>query len=296
MSLPARDCARPIDSPPEGTLPVNPDPHCASADLPHLLESVAAIVRRAGEAVMAVYRTDFDVHGKADDSPVTEADRRAEAIIIAALQQLTPDVPVIAEEAVSAGQHPGVAPGQCFWLVDPVDGTREFVGRNGEFTVNVALIDKGQPVLGVVQAPALGLLYAGGPGMGAWCESDAAISAQDRSPVREPLRCRQPPASGLTVVASRSHGDAARLKAFLDGLGAPVAHTRVAGSSLKFCQIAAGQADVYPRLGRTMEWDTAAGQAVLMGAGGSVLTLDSDDLRYGKPGWENPDFVARGLR
>ena len=270
--------------------------HTLIADQQHLLEAVAAIVRQAGEAVMAVYRTDFDVQGKSDDSPVTEADRRAEAIITAALQQLTPDVPVIAEEAVSAGQHPGVAPGERFWLVDPVDGTREFVGRNGEFTVNVALIDKGQPELGVVQAPALGLLYAGGPGMGAWCESDGPASAQNRSPMRQPLGCRQPPTHGLTVVASRSHGDAARLKAFLDGLRAPVAHTRVAGSSLKFCQIAAGQADVYPRLGRTMEWDTAAGQAVLMGAGGSVLTLDGDALRYGKPGWENPDFVARGLR
>jgi 3'(2'), 5'-bisphosphate nucleotidase len=261
-----------------------------------LLEDVVAIVRQAGEAVMAVYLTDFDVHGKSDDSPVTEADRRAEAIIIAALQQLTPDVPVIAEEAVSAGQHPSVAPDQRFWLVDPVDGTREFVGRNGEFTVNVALIDKGQPVLGVVQAPALGLLYVGGLGMGAWCESDAPASAKNRSPLRQPLHCRQPPAPGLTVVASRSHGDAARLKTFLDGLGVPVAHTRVAGSSLKFCQIAAGQADVYPRLGRTMEWDTAAGQAVLMGAGGSVLTLGGVALRYGKSGWENPDFVAWGLR
>ena len=270
--------------------------HTLIADQQHLLEAVAAIVRQAGEAVMAVYRTDFDVQGKSDDSPVTEADRRAEVIITAALQQLTPDVPVIAEEAVSAGQHPSVAPDQRFWLVDPVDGTREFVGRNGEFTVNVALIDKGQPVLGVVQAPALGLLYAGGPGMGAWCESDGPASAQNRSPVRQPMGCRQPPAPGLTVVASRSHGDAARLKTFLDELGAPVAHTRVAGSSLKFCQIAAGQADVYPRLGRTMEWDTAAGQAVLMGAGGSVLTLGGDALVYGKTGWENPDFVAWGLR
>ncbi|WP_310315014.1 3'(2'),5'-bisphosphate nucleotidase CysQ [Hydrogenophaga palleronii] len=271
--------------------------HTPIGDRQRLLEAVVAIVRRAGEAVMAVYRTDFDVHGKSDDSPVTEADRRAEAIITAALQQLTPDVPVIAEEAVSAGQQPGVAPGQRFWLVDPVDGTREFVGRNGEFTVNVALIDKAQPVLGVVQAPALGLLYAGGPGMGGWCEADGPASAKNHHPpVRHPLSCRRPPAPGLTVLASRSHGDAARLKSFLDGLGTLVAHTHVAGSSLKFCQIAAGQADVYPRLGRTMEWDTAAGQAVLMGAGGSVLTLDGEALRYGKPDWENPDFVAWGLR
>ena len=275
---------------------MNPDPHCASADLPHLLESVAAIVRRAGEVVMAVYRTDFDVHGKSDDSPVTEADRRAEAIITTALKRLMPDVPVIAEEAVSAGQPTPVSPGQCFWLVDPVDGTREFVGRNGEFTVNVALIENGQPVLGVVQAPALGLLYAGGPSMGAWCETDASNPVSGSAPARRPIQCRQPPAQGLTVVASRSHGDATRLQAYLAGLGVPVAQMLQVGSSLKFCQIAEGQADVYPRLGRTMEWDTAAGQAVLVGAGGSVLALEGDVLHYGKPEWENPDFVVWGLR
>ncbi|HEX5739599.1 MAG TPA: 3'(2'),5'-bisphosphate nucleotidase CysQ [Hydrogenophaga sp.] len=268
----------------------------ANADRHRLLEDVGAIVRQAGEAVMSVYVTDFEVHGKSDDSPVTEADRRAEAIITAALRRLTPDVPVVAEEAVSAGQQPGLTPNPCFWLVDPVDGTREFVGRNGEFTVNVALIEHGQPVLGVVQAPALGLLYAGGPGLGAWCESDSLDPAPGNPPVRRPVQCRLPPAQGLTVVASRSHGDATRLRAYLDGLGAPVAQTRLAGSSLKFCQIAAGQADVYPRLGRTMEWDTAAGQAVLVGAGGAVLTLGGDVLHYGKPHWENPDFVAWGLR
>lgn len=266
-----------------------------TAERRRLLDQVALIVRRAGEAVMAVYATDFAVRGKADDSPVTEADRRAEAIIAEALQQLTPDIPVIAEEAISAGLSTSVSPDQRFWLVDPVDGTREFVGRNGEFTVNVALIEHGLPVLGVVQAPALGLLYAGGPGMGAWCESDSAIAEPGSPPSRRTIRCRRPPAQGFTVVASRSHGDALRLQTYLDGLGAPVARTQVAGSSLKFCQLASGEADLYPRLGRTMEWDTAAGHAVLLGAGGSILTLVGDPLRYGKPEWENPDFVAWGL-
>ncbi|MBA4264005.1 MAG: 3'(2'),5'-bisphosphate nucleotidase [Comamonadaceae bacterium] len=267
-----------------------------TAERRRLLDQVALIVRRAGEAVMAVYATDFDVHGKSDASPVTEADRRAEAIITEALHQLAPDIPVIAEEAVSAGLSTSVAPDQRFWLVDPVDGTREFVGRNGEFTVNVALIEHGLPVLGVVQAPALGLLYAGGPGVGAWCETDSARPGPGNLPARRPLQCRRAPRHGLTVLASRSHGDALRLQAFLDGLETPVAEVKAAGSSLKFCQIAAGEADVYPRLGRTMEWDTAAGQAVLVGAGGSVHTLKGEPLRYGKAEWENPDFVAWGLR
>ncbi|MDO8903128.1 3'(2'),5'-bisphosphate nucleotidase CysQ [Hydrogenophaga sp.] len=265
--------------------------HTSIAERHRLLEDVVTIVRRAGEAVMSVYATDFDVHGKSDDSPVTEADRRAEAIITAALLGLMPEVPVIAEEAVSAGLQTVVAPDQPFWLVDPVDGTREFVGRNGEFTVNVALIEFGQPVLGVVQAPALGLLYAGGPGVGAWCEADSS----GHLPMRRPLQCRRAPLPGLTVLASRSHGDTARLQAYLDGLDAPVVQLKVAGSSLKFCQVAAGEADVYPRLGRTMEWDTAAGQAVLTGAGGSVITLGGEPLRYGKAHWENPGFVAWGL-
>lgn len=261
-----------------------------------LLDLVALAVRQAGEAVMAVYATDFLVQGKADDSPVTEADRRAEAILIPALQALLPGVPVVAEEAVSAGHQPLVRPGEPFWLVDPVDGTREFVSRNGEFTVNVALIADGQPVLGVVQAPALGLLYAGGPGLGAWCETDPPAGSTAHAPARRPVQCRRVPAEGLTVTASRSHGDDSRLQAFLSGLGLPVVHTLRVGSSLKFCQIAAAQADVYPRLGRTMEWDIAAGQAVLAGAGGCVTDLHGAPLRYGKPGWENPDFVAWGLR
>lgn len=248
---------------------------------PAFLADVAAIARRAGAVVLDVYRTDFGVRGKADASPVTEADERAEALIVPALQALAPEVPVVAEEAVAAGEVPRT--GDWFWLVDPLDGTKEFIGRNGEFTVNIALVHQGRPVLGVVLAPALGRLWAGVAGHGAWLEDDAG---------RRPIRCRAVPAEGLTVVASRSHGDAAALDAFL--AGRQVAALANAGSSLKLCLVAAGEADLYPRLGRTMEWDIAAGHAVLAAAGGAVDTLAGTPLGYGKPGFENPHFVARG--
>lgn len=251
------------------------------------LGPVEALVREAAEAVMAVYATDFAVRGKDDASPVTEADERAEALILAGLARLAPGVPVVAEEAAAAGRIPDVA-GGAFWLVDPLDGTKEFIGRNGEFTVNVALVVEGAPVLGVVLAPALGgaagTLYAGVVGQGAWRERDG---------MREPIAARVAPAEGLTVVASRSHGDAAALDAFL--AGRPVAALRNAGSSLKLCLVAAGEADCYPRQGRTMEWDIAAGQAVLVAAGGQVLRIDDGQpLRYGKPGFDNPHFAAWG--
>ncbi|NYT36454.1 3'(2'),5'-bisphosphate nucleotidase [Allopusillimonas soli] len=247
-----------------------------------LLERLIPVVRAAGDVIMDIYDTDFQVQGKADNSPVTVADQQAEALIVPALQALLPGVPVVAEEAVAAGDIPQV--GDRFWLVDPLDGTREFINRNGEFTVNVALIESGQPVLGVVLAPALGRLYAGGQGVGAFLED-----AQGRCAVA----CRVPPDCGLTVVASRSHGDAEALAAFLNGR--KLAELRNAGSSLKLCLVAHGEADLYPRLGRTMEWDIAAGHAVLAAAGGAVNTLDGLALLYGKPGFENPHFVAVGL-
>ena len=246
------------------------------------LEAMARLAREAGEVIMAVYATDFSVRGKSDASPVTEADERAEAVILAGLRTLAPDVPVVAEEEVAAGRVPQV--GERFWLVDPLDGTKEFIGRNGEFTVNIALIEAGRPTLGVVYAPALGRLFLGQAGVGAWVED-----AQGR----RPIRCRQVPAAGLTVVASRSHGDAEALSAFL--AGRKVADQRSAGSSLKLCLVAEGEADVYPRLGRTMEWDIAAGHAVLAAAGGRVLTLAGKPLSYGKAGFENPHFAAWGL-
>lgn len=252
-----------------------------------LLESIAELAREAGAVILQVYATDFNVRGKDDASPVTEADERAEAVILAGLARLSPHIPVVAEEAVAAGKVPdiGAAGAGSFWLVDPLDGTKEFISRNGEFTVNIALIEAGEPVLGVVFAPALGRLFAGSRGAGAYIEDAAG---------RRPMACRRVPTAGLTVVASRSHGDAAALDAFL--AGRTVAALTNAGSSLKLCLIAAAEADLYPRLGRTMEWDIAAGHAVLAAAGGSVRRVDNGaPLRYGKPIFENPHFVAAGL-
>ena len=246
------------------------------------LAAVQAMARRAGELVLEVYASDFEVRGKADASPVTEADERAERCIVAALRALDPDTAVIAEEAASRGESPTV--GARFWLVDPLDGTREFVSRNGEFTVNIALIEDGLPTLGVVLVPVTGALYSGVVGQGAWLEEQGR---------RRDIRCRKASDDGWVLASSRSHGDEAALTAWLAGRAVKA---RVnAGSSLKFGLVACGQVDVYPRLGRTMEWDTAAGHAVLRAAGGDVLTLDDAPLRYGKPGFENPHFVARGL-
>ncbi|MBZ8142082.1 3'(2'),5'-bisphosphate nucleotidase [Rubrivivax gelatinosus] len=243
------------------------------------LNDVAAIARRAGALIMEIYATDFSVRDKSDASPVTEADERAEKLIVPALAALAPEVPVVAEEAVAAGAVPQV--GDWFWLVDPLDGTKEFISRNGEFTVNIALVHRGEPVLGVVFAPALDRLFAGARGQGARVEQAGAVRA---------IRCREVPSEGLTVVASRSHGDAAALDAFL--AGRKVAALANAGSSLKLCLVAAGEADLYPRLGRTMEWDIAAGHAVLAAAGGAVHTTAGAPLRYGKPGFDNPHFYA----
>jgi len=244
-----------------------------------LLAELTPLIHEAGTVVMQVYATDFAVETKSDQSPVTLADQCAEKVIFDGLRRIAPEIPVVGEEAASAGNIPNVS--NRFWLVDPIDGTREFISRNGEFTVNIALVDRGVPVLGLVLAPALGRLYAGAAGVGAWVE--------DRH-VRQPIAVRAVPADGLTVVGSRHHGAAAAVDAFL--AGRPVAAHRTVGSSLKLCLLAEGLADVYPRFGRTMEWDTAAGDAVLRAAGGEVQTLDGAVLRYGKPGFENPDFVA----
>ncbi|MEZ5646621.1 MAG: 3'(2'),5'-bisphosphate nucleotidase CysQ [Burkholderiaceae bacterium] len=249
------------------------------ATLNRWIPTLESLIRRAGDVVMAVYAEDIEVDSKADQSPVTRADRDAEAVILEGLARLGSGCPVVAEESVAAGNIP--ATGRCFWLVDPLDGTREFISRNGEFTVNIALIADGVPVLGLVLAPALGRLFVGGPGLGAWMDAGAG---------RQPIQVREVPPAGLTVVASRSHGDAAALDAFLEGRR--VAQVVGAGSSLKLCLLAQGEADVYPRLGRTMEWDIAAGQAVLLGAGGQVNALTGEALAYGKPGFENPHFVA----
>jgi 3'(2'), 5'-bisphosphate nucleotidase len=250
-------------------------------ELQRLLAAVEHIARQAGEVILEIYRGDFVVRDKADASPVTLADERAEALITCALQALSPSWPVVAEEAASRGECPVV--GDTFWLVDPLDGTREFVARNGEFTVNIALVAQGEPLLGVVYVPVQDTLYAGGAGLGAWVE---------RSGQRLAISSRALPGEGATLVGSRWHGNGTAVQAWLQGKR--VAARMTAGSSLKFGLLAEGRADLYPRFGRTMEWDTAAGHAVLLAAGGNVVDLQDCPLRYGKPGFENPDFVARG--
>lgn len=251
-------------------------------DLSALIEALRPAVLDAGEAVMQVYRSDFAVRGKADASPVTEADDRAEAVLVRAVEALGLGWPVVAEEAASAGRLP--APETRFWLVDPLDGTKEFVARNGEFTVNLALVRDGEPVLGLLLAPALGRLYGGVAGQGAWVEHGGA---------RRPIACRRPPAEGLTVLDSRSHRDGARADEALRGRR--VARRFDVGSSLKLGLLAEGEADLYLRLGPTMEWDLAAGDAVLRAAGGGIVTPDGALLGYGKPGYRNGPFEARGL-
>ncbi len=248
-----------------------------------IVESIIQIAKDAGDLILEVYKSDFEVRGKEDASPVTEADEKAEALILAGLSKLQRQFPVVAEEAHAAGNVPKID--DCFWLVDPLDGTREFVNRNGEFTVNIALIENGKPLLGVVLAPALNQLYAGSRDNGAFIEDANG---------RQSIEVRSVQENGLDVVASRSHGDAKALDQLLDGR--QVNSLVSAGSSLKLCLVAAGKADIYPRLGRTMEWDIAAGNAVLSAAGGQVQTLAGEPLQYGKPGFENPHFVASGAQ
>jgi 3'(2'), 5'-bisphosphate nucleotidase len=258
-----------------------------------LLASLVDAALAGARAVMAVYRTEFSVERKADDSPVSAADRDAEAVILARLSAATPDIPIIAEEAVAEGRVPAF--GRRFYLVDPLDGTKEFIGRNGEFTVNIGLIEDGVPILGVVLAPALGLAYAG-TGRSAW----RGRIGDDLKAVQDWTEMRTRKAGDLPVaVASRSHSNAAT-EEWLARAGA--GDRRSIGSSLKFCLVAEAAADFYPRLGPTMEWDTAAGDAVLRAAGGAVVTLDGNPLSYGKTGvpgmreFENPHFLAAGDR
>lgn len=248
-----------------------------------LLDRIVAIAEDAGRAILRHYRTDVAVERKADSSPVTVADREAEALIVAALGAIDPDVPVVAEEAVAAGAAPREG-GERFWLVDPLDGTREFIGGTDEFTVNIGLVRDGIPVLGVVHAPALGETYGGLVPGGAWRAKAGAA--------RQAIAARSVPTEGPVVLSSRRHGDRGRLDEMLASM--EVAAHRTVGSSLKFCLLAAGEGDIYPRYGETNEWDTAAGDAVLLAAGGSVRTLGGAPLGYGKPGFRNPEFIARG--
>jgi len=245
------------------------------------LQSLCAIAQAAGREVMAVYGTDFASWEKDDASPLTQADLRADAVIRAGLESAFPGVFILSEESSSlaAGQQ------QTFFLVDPLDGTREFLKRNDEFTVNIALVHEGEPVAGVVLAPALGELFYAARGLGGWKNSAGTVTALKLAPVdkSKPLR----------VIGSRSHGGEA-LQAWLSSLSGEYSFVG-AGSSLKFCRLAEGLADIYPRLGPTSQWDTAAAQAVLQEAGGAVLDPQGQPLRYGldRPVL-NPNFVALG--
>ena len=246
-----------------------------------LLNDLVAIASAAGTLIMEIYSSDVRVRSKEDDSPVTDADDNAEILIKTALRKLTPDIPIVAEESTAAGEVLTV--GNKFWLVDPLDGTKEFIQKSGEFTVNIALIENGEPTLGVVYAPALSMLFAGIVGQGAYVVEHGH---------KRPIRIREMPSEGITVVASRSHGNVTELESFLSNL--KVAEFRNAGSSLKISLIASGEADLYPRFGRTMEWDIAAGHAVLRAAGGRLTDTQLVDFKYGKVGFENPHFIAFG--
>ena len=259
--------------------PMSPPPSLST-----LLPDVVDVARAAGRAIMAIYRTDFDVHYKDDASPLTKADLAANRVLAAGLRALTPELPIVSEEQA----HEPFETRRAWprhWLVDPLDGTREFVARSGEFSVNIALIEAGKPRLGVVHAPEADVTYAGGAGLGAW-------RSVGNGP-RTPIGVRRPEGDELVVLTSRTHRDA-RTSAFLAAL-ATRHHLRVErrGSALKACLVAAGEAHLYPRLGPTWEWDTAASQAVLEAAGGVLCEVGGHaPLRYGKRDLLNPAFYA----
>ena len=247
-----------------------------------LLDLAAHLARQAAAAIEAVKRAGFAVERKSDESPVTEADRLAEAIIVEGLRAAMPDIPVVAEEEVSAGIVTAAA--HRFWLVDPLDGTRDFAKGRSEYAVCIGLVEEGRAVLGVIALPPSGEVFGGLLGAGAWKQDDGGP--------RRGIHVRKVPADGLTVLASRTYADDPRMLPFL--AGRPVAERRAVSSALKFCRVAEGAADLYPRFGGTMEWDTAAGQALVEAAGGMVTLVDGTPLRYGKDGWRNPDFVCHG--
>lgn len=254
-------------------------------DYTKLAETSRRLAIEAGAVIMEIYgRDDFDVKAKSDDSPVTLADEAADALISAGLRAAFPDVPLVTEE--QAATHGTQA--KTFLIVDPLDGTKEFINRRGDFTVNIAYVENGVPVRGVVYAPAKGrLFYTDARGVSV--EENGEHAAAKAGPVT-PMRVSKPDNAGLIVVASKSHRDQAT-DDYINRYR--VKDSASAGSSLKFCLVATGEADLYPRLGRTMEWDTAAGHAVLAGAGGHVIRFDDHaPLGYGKPGYANPFFIA----
>jgi 3'(2'), 5'-bisphosphate nucleotidase len=254
-------------------------------------DTLARIALDAGKLIMEVYATDFNVDRKDDSSPVTEADQKAEALILAALKEADPTLPLIAEEEAAAGnvpEHDG-----RFALIDPLDGTKEFINKRGEFTVNIGIIENGVPVMGVVYAPALNRLFMAEDRFTAWQAEVEPGGDVPTGDARRPMKIRKAPEAGLTAIASKSHRSD-ETNAFLETQN--INDIISAGSSLKFCLIAAGEADLYPRHGRTMEWDTAAGHAVAEAAGARVTTLEHDPLLYGKAerGYDNPHFIVWG--
>ncbi len=245
-----------------------------------LVDALVAVMREAGDLIEAVRVAGFETRGKTDLSPVTEADERAEALIVSVLTGIDPGTPIVAEEAHAAGHRPLAC--ARFWLIDPLDGTRDFVAGRAAYSVNIALVEDDVPVLGLVLSPRDGVLWAGAAGAGAFRERAGGG--------REPIRTRRaalPP----TVVVSHSHLDDAT-REYLSRMG--LVDLEPAGSSLKFCRLAEGSADVYPRYGPTMEWDTAAGDAVLRAAGGAMLGPSRRPFAYGKPGYRNGAFLAVG--
>ena len=256
-----------------------------------MLAEFERLALAAGAEIMDVFRAGITVEEKSDHSPVTQADRRAEIVILEGLRKAFPHIPCVAEEEASAGLIPP-ALGQEFFLIDPLDGTKEFIKRRPDFTVNIALIRHGEPVIGVVYAPAQGMLYAGRPG-----KAYAVTVTEDHAPVDRSEISVRSCASPKTIVASRSHRTPETDEFIVQYDGAEIVSV---GSSLKFCLLADGKADLYPRFGRTMEWDTAAGDAVLRAAGGSTRLIDGGPFTYGKRNqaedvdFANPWFVAEG--
>lgn len=248
-------------------------------------QSLIPVAKAAGRIELGYFKQDMEVLDKHDGSPVTLADQEAEKLIAAKLHELFPGIPMVGEESASTGIIPDISCG-TFWLVDPLDGTKEFITGSGDFTVNIALLENFVPVMGIIYAPVADELY-----YGAGTEAFMRLQGQPE----QKISVRTVPEEGLTVAASKRHGDPAQMEDFLR-------HKKVAriisrSSSLKFCSIAAGQADLYPRFGPTSEWDTAAGDAILRAAGGRVTTLDGQPLSYGKTGRKflNPAFVALSL-
>ena len=251
-----------------------------------LCEQVKRLAVEAGDITLDYFdEGGVDSQQKEDGSPVTLADQHAEKVIIKGLNEMTPSVPVVGEESMAAGKKPDISKSDYFWLVDPLDGTKEFISGSGDFTVNIALIFKGEPVLCVVDAPYHGLLYAGF-GLG------TATKWLEDTDIEKKILTRRAPVEGLTVVASKSHGKGEKLDKFLSDY--KVKKLLKKGSSLKICAVAAGKADIYPRLGPTCEWDTAAADAILRAAGGVMTDTDGNPLVYGgrREGFLNPEFIA----